>query len=66
MKKEIMEFVTKFLNFQNLKVEHQNPGGLSQETSIFNLKWEDVDMYFIIRSPRTRRRDDSILVIVER
>ncbi|WMV18826.1 hypothetical protein MTR67_012211 [Solanum verrucosum] len=66
MKKDIAEFVTKCANFQQVKVQYQKLGGLSQEISIPTWKWEDVNMDFIIGLPRTRRQHDSIWVIVDR
>ncbi|WMV41365.1 hypothetical protein MTR67_034750 [Solanum verrucosum] len=48
MKKDIAEFVAKCPNCQQVKVEHQKLGGLSQDISIPTLKWEDLNMDFIV------------------
>ncbi|MCQ8082127.1 hypothetical protein NP492_23680, partial [Salmonella enterica] len=66
MKKDIAEFVAKCSNCQQVKVEHQKSGGLSQDISIPTCKLEDLNMDFIVGLPRTRRQHDSIWVIVDR
>ncbi|WMV46054.1 hypothetical protein MTR67_039439 [Solanum verrucosum] len=66
MKKDIMEFVAKCPNCQQVKVEHQKPGGLSQSISIPTWKWEEMNIDFIVCFPRTRRQHESIWVIVDR
>ncbi|WMV30381.1 hypothetical protein MTR67_023766 [Solanum verrucosum] len=60
MKKDTSKFVTKYPNRQQVKDEHQEPGGLSQDISIPTWKWEDLNMDFIVGLPRTRRQHDSI------
>lgn len=44
MKKDITDFVTKFLNCQQVKLERQRLGGLYQEMNIYTLKWEEFYM----------------------
>ena len=43
-------------NFQQMKVEHQKPGGMTQEINISTWKWEVINMDFIKGLPRTRRQ----------
>ena len=59
-------FVAKCPNCQQVKVEHQKPGGMTQEIDIATWKWEVINMDFITGLPRTRRQHDSIWVIVDR
>ena len=66
MKKYISEFVSKCLNFQQVKVHHQRPRGLSQTIELPELIWEMINMDFITGLPRSRRQHDSIWVIVNR
>ncbi|KAH0655152.1 hypothetical protein KY285_030034 [Solanum tuberosum] len=66
MKRDIANFVAKCPNCQQVKVEHQKPGGMTQEIDIPTLKWEVINMDFITGLPRTRRQHDSIWVIVDR
>ncbi|WMV49636.1 hypothetical protein MTR67_043021 [Solanum verrucosum] len=66
MKRDIADFVAKFLNCQHVKVEHQKPGGMTQEINIPTWKWEVINMDFITGLPHTLRKHDSIWVIVNR
>ena len=65
MKKDIAEFVAKYSNCEQVKIEHQRPGGLSQDIVIPTQKWEDVNMDFIVCFPCTRLQHDSIQAIVD-
>ena len=56
MKRDIADFVSKFPNCQQVKVEHQKLGGMTQEIDIPTWKWDVINMYFITGLPRTRRQ----------
>ena len=47
MKKDIAEFVAQCPNCQQVKIEHQKPGGVLQEIEIPTWKWEMINMDFI-------------------
>ena len=49
-----------------MKHEHLNSSGLIQEMGAPTLKWEEINMDFVVGLPRTRRQNDSIWVIVDR
>ena len=66
MKKSIAEFVAQCPNCQQVKIEHQKPGGLLQNIEIPTWKWEVINMDFIIGLPRSYHKFDSIWVIVDR
>mgnify|MGYP003703523581 CR=1 FL=1 len=66
MKREIVEFISKCLQCQQVKVEHQRPTGLHQALPIPKWKWEHLTMDFIMGLPRTPRGINSIWVIVDR
>ncbi|KAH0722658.1 hypothetical protein KY290_005316 [Solanum tuberosum] len=66
MKMGIAEFVVKCPNCQQVKVQHQSPGGLAQNIELLEWKWEMINMDFITCLPRSRRQHDSIWVIVDR
>ncbi|WMV09424.1 hypothetical protein MTR67_002809 [Solanum verrucosum] len=66
MKRDIADFVAKCRNCQQVKVEHQKPGGMTQKINIPTWKWEVIHMDFIIGLPHIRRQHDSIWVIVDR
>ncbi|XP_028090066.1 uncharacterized protein LOC114290387 [Camellia sinensis] len=55
MKREIAEFVSKCLQCQQVKAEHQKPVGLMQPLPIPEWKWEHLTMDFIVGLPRTFR-----------
>ncbi|WMV37061.1 hypothetical protein MTR67_030446 [Solanum verrucosum] len=66
MKKCSAEFVVKCPNCQQVKVEHQSPGGTEHNIEIPEWKWEMINMDFITGLSRSRRHYDSIWVIVDR
>ncbi|CAN6447751.1 unnamed protein product [Victoria cruziana] len=66
MKKDVAEYVARCLVCQQIKAEHQKPGGLMQQIEIPLWKWEDNTMDFVVGFPRTRRQRDAIWVIVDR
>ncbi|CAN6462677.1 unnamed protein product [Victoria cruziana] len=66
MKNDIAEFVARCLICQQIKVEHQRPGGLLSPLEIPEWKWEEITTDFVMGLPRTRRKHDAIWVIVDR
>ena len=60
MKKEIAIYVSKCLTCQQIKAEHQRPGGLLQPLDIPEWKWECITMDFISGLSRTSRKHDAI------
>ncbi|KAH0708921.1 hypothetical protein KY290_010437 [Solanum tuberosum] len=66
MKRVIANFMAKCPNCQQVKVEHQKPGGMTQEINISSWKWEVINIGFITGLPHTRGQHDSIWVIVDR
>ncbi|XP_058761197.1 uncharacterized protein LOC131634544 [Vicia villosa] len=66
MKKEIAEYVSQCSICQQVKIEHQRPGGMLQPLEIPTWKWDSISMDFIVGLPRTRGGYDSIWVIVDR
>ena len=66
IKRDIADFVSKCPNCQQVKVEHQKPGGMTQEIDIPTWKWDVINMDFITGLSHTRKQHDSIGVIVDR
>ncbi|XP_049388706.1 uncharacterized protein LOC125853079 [Solanum stenotomum] len=66
MKKNIAEFVAQCPNCQQVKVEHQKPGGYMQCIELPIWKWDMINMDFVTDLPRSFRKFDSIWVIVDR
>ena len=60
LKNDIAESVSKCLNCQHVKAEHQRKGGLSQDIDIPTWKREDVNMDFVGGLPRAHRQNDSL------
>ena len=50
--RDIEDFVTHYLNYQQVNTEHQRPGGLSHDIAIPTWKWENVNMDFVVGFPR--------------
>ena len=66
MKRVIAYFVAQCPNFQQVKYEHQWPGGTLQRMLIPEWKWERIAMDFVVGLPKTLGKFDSIWVIVDR
>ncbi|XP_070039468.1 uncharacterized protein [Nicotiana tomentosiformis] len=60
MKRGVADLVAKCLNCQQVKAEHQKPGGLTQSIEIPMWKWEMTNMDFVVGLPHTPRKFDSI------
>jgi hypothetical protein len=65
MKADIVNYVERCLEFQQVKVEHRHLAGLLQPHAILESKWEVISMDFIVGLPLTARRNDSIFVVVD-
>ena len=66
MKRDITDFLSKCPNCQQVKVENQKPGGMTQEIDIPTWMWDVINIDFIIGLPLTRKQHESIWVIVYR
>ena len=55
MKSDIADFVSKCPICQQVKVEHQKLGGMTQEIDIPTWKWDVINIDLITGLPRTRR-----------
>jgi hypothetical protein len=61
-----VEFIAKCLECQRVKDEHRHPTGLLQPLPIPEWKWGVVTIYFIMKLPRTNKKHDSIMVVVDK
>ena len=66
MKKDIAVYVSECAVCQQVKIEHQRPGGLLQPLDIPIWKWDSISMDFAVGLPSTQGGYDSIWVIVDR
>ena len=65
MKRDVSEFVTKCIVCQKVKVEHQVPSGLLQHIKIPKWKWDRITMDFVVGLLVTRRKHDSVWVMID-
>jgi hypothetical protein len=65
-KKEVANFISRFLECQKIKVEHRQPAGLLQPSPIPEWKREFLTMDFITKFPRTAKQHDCIMVVVDK
>jgi hypothetical protein len=63
MKANIVKYVARCIECQQVKVEHRHSTRLLQPHAILGLKWEVILMDFIVGLPA--RRHDSIFVVVD-
>ena len=66
MKKDIANFVSKYLMCQQVKAEHQKPHITFHPLPILEWKWEHITMDFVVGLPRTWVDYDAIWIIVDR
>jgi hypothetical protein len=65
MKVDIVNYVARYLECQQVKAEHRHPAGLLQPHTISESKFEVISMDFIVGFSLTARRHDSIFVVVD-
>ena len=66
MKNELVEYIAKCFECQQVKTEHQHPAGLLQPLPIPSWKWEIISLDFIIGLPKSENQNDSIMVVVDK
>ena len=66
MKKDMTEYISRCMKFQQVKVEHQHPTGSLQPLPVPEWKWEVISLDFITEFPMTWRQHDSIMVVVDK
>ena len=66
MKRDVAQFVSKCMVCQQVKAEHQKPGGTLQPLPIPEWKWDHVTMNFVTGIPQTRQKYDVVWVVVDR
>eukprot|EP00253_Pinus_taeda_P029666 PITA_29666 len=66
MKKDVVEYLARCLECQQVKAEHQHPTGLLQPIPIPEWKWETITMDVITGLPKSKRSNDSIMVVVDK
>jgi hypothetical protein len=66
MKKDVVDYIARCMECQKVKAKHRHPTGLLQSFPIPKNKWEVITMDFITRLPRTNKKHDSIMVVVDK
>jgi transposase InsO family protein len=66
MKRDVVHFVTKCLECQQVKVDHHHLEGLLQPHDVPMSKWEVIFMDFVVGLALTSHRHNAILVIVDK
>ncbi|GKB53893.1 putative nucleotidyltransferase, ribonuclease H [Tanacetum coccineum] len=64
-KKDVVEFVTKCLTCQQVKIEHKQASGLLRQLEILVWKWKKITMDLVTGLPRMKRKNDAIWVVVD-
>ncbi|GKD14406.1 putative reverse transcriptase domain-containing protein [Tanacetum coccineum] len=66
MKAKIVTYVSKCMTCAKVKPEYQKPSGLLVQPVILVWKWENINMDFVTKLPKTMSGQDTIWVIVDR
>ena len=66
MKRDVVHFIAKFLECQQVKADHYYTTGLLQPHDVPMSKWEVIYMDFFVGFPLTSLRNNSILVVVDK
>ena len=66
LKAYLVDYLSKCLESQWVKDEHQHPAGLLQPLPIPKSKWEVISLDFITSLPLTQKNHDSIMVVVDK
>jgi hypothetical protein len=66
MKHNVVHFVAKCLECQQVKVDHHHLAGLLQPHDVPMTKWEVISMDFVVGFSLTSLRHNAILVIVDK
>jgi hypothetical protein len=66
VKKNIVDYLAKYLECQQVKADHRHPAGMLQPLPILEWKWETISMDFITRLPRSTKQNNVIIVIVDK
>ena len=60
------EYITRCIQFQQVKAEHRNPTSLLQALPILDRKWEIISLDFITSIPKNQNQNDFMMVVVDK
>lgn len=64
MKKDVAEYIAKCLECQQVKVEQQHVAGLLHPMPNPEWKWEMIFIDFLTGLPKSKKQNDSIMVVL--
>jgi hypothetical protein len=62
----VVDYIARCIECSKVKVEHKHPDGFLQPFPIPEWKWEDVTIDFVTKLPRTMKKHDSIMVVMDK
>ena len=65
MKNEVVEFLSRCIECQQVKAEHQHPASLLHPLPIPNWKWKVMSLDFVTSLPEKQKQNDSIMVVID-
>ena len=66
MKSDVAKYIARCMECQKVKVEHRHLTGLLQPLPIPEWKWDVVTMDFITKLPKTKLKNDAIMIVVDK
>ena len=66
MRKDVADYIYICMECQRVKAEHRHPIGFLHPLPISEKKWEALTTDFITKFPRTTRKHDFIMVVVDK
>eukprot|EP00253_Pinus_taeda_P003664 PITA_03664 len=66
MKRDITDYLARCIECQQVKTEHQHPAGILQPLPVPEWKWEVIIMDFITGLPKSKKTNDSMMVVVDK
>jgi hypothetical protein len=66
MKGETIEYLARCQDCQQVKAEHQHPAALLQPLPVPEWKWETISLDFITGFPKTQKKNDFIMVVIDK
>ena len=66
MKIYVTGYIARCMEYHKVKVEHRHPVGLLHPLPILEWKWDVVMINLITNFPKTRLKNDAIMVVVDK
>ena len=66
MKNEVVEYIARCIECQQVKADHRHPVGILQPLPIPDWKWEIISLDFITGLPKNKKQNDYVMVVVDK